>query len=125
MQEGKCITLLLLVIGIIEFIMSLITIKSTESTGFWFFRIIDSLSITVLFWSFYDATNHRYQDGAAPLLIILPCSVIVIIICELISLINYICFGLSSQFEKYIYISQFIISIISILLICIIIILYK
>ena len=108
-DEEKCIVLLLAVIGMFEFIISLITIKSTDNTVFWVFRIIESLSITVLSCGLNDAINNHYKDGAAPVLIILPCVAIVFIICELSSLMYYIYFGLSSQSEHYIYIFHLII----------------
>ena len=77
---------LLVVLACLEFIISLITYNSTLNTLFWYFRIINSLSIIVLSFFLCDARNHHYQDGAAPLLVFLPCSIIIFIICELCNL---------------------------------------
>ena len=50
----------LVVIGMFEFIISLITITSTENKVFWVFRIINSLSILVLSLFLNDANNNFY-----------------------------------------------------------------
>ena len=93
---------LLVVLACLEFIISLITYNSTLNTLFWYFRIINSLSIIVLSFFLCDAHNHHYQDGAAPLLVVLPCSIIIFIICELCNLgidISKIYLSLFSQNE--------------------------
>ena len=93
---------LLVVLACLEFIISLITFKSTEKTLFWYFRIINSLSIIVLSFFLCDAQNHHYQDGAAPAMLILPCSIIIFIICEIGNLgidISKIYLSLFSQNE--------------------------
>ena len=82
----------LALLGVIELIISFQSIKSAENTIFWVSRIINSLSVLILFYFVHDANNNRYQDGAGPLLLVLPCSRIVFIICGLINLI-----GLFSQ----------------------------
>ena len=93
---------LLVVLACLEFIISLITYNSTLNTLFWYFRIINSLSIIVLSFFLCDAQNHHYQDGAAPVLVILPCSIIIFIICEIGNLgidISKIYLSLFSQNE--------------------------
>ena len=93
---------LLVVLACLEFIISLITYNSTENKLFLYFRIINSLSIIVLSFFLCDAQNHHYQDGAAPALVILPCSIIIFIICEIGNLgidISKIYLSLFSQNE--------------------------
>ena len=90
------------VLACIELITSLMTIYSKENKIIWYFRIINSLSIIVLSFFLCDARNHHYQDGAAPALVILPCSIIIFIICELCNLgidISKIYLSLFSQNE--------------------------
>ena len=87
----------LTLLGMIQLIIAFQSIKSTENTIFWVSRIINSLSVLFLSCFMHDASYNRYQDGAAPLLLVLPCSVIVFIICGLINLI-----GLFSQNWNYI-----------------------
>ena len=82
----------LALLGMIELIISFQSIKSAEKTIFWVSRIINSLSVLILFYFVHDANNNHYQDGAGPLLLVLPCLIIVFIICGLINLI-----GLFSQ----------------------------
>ena len=93
---------LLVVLACLEFIISLITYNSTENKLFLYFRIINSLSIIVLSFFLCDARNHHYQDGVAPALVILPCSIIIFIICEIGNLgidISKIYLSLFSQNE--------------------------
>ena len=93
---------LLVVLACLEFIISLITYNSTENKLFLYFRIINSLSIIVLSFFLCDPQNHHYQDGAAPALVILPCSIIIFIICEIGNLgidISKIYLSLFSQNE--------------------------
>ena len=78
----------LALLGVIELIISFQSIKSAENTIFWVSRIINSLSVLILFYFVHDANNNRYQDGAGPLLLVLPCLIIVFIICGLINLIG-------------------------------------
>ena len=82
----------LALLGMIELIISFQSIKSAEKTIFWVSRIINSLSVLFLSCFMHDASYNRYQDGAGPLLLVLPCLIIVFIICGLINLI-----GLFSQ----------------------------
>ena len=102
------LTQLLVVLGCFEFIISLITSNRIE--------LVNSLSIIVL--SFFLCDNHHYQDGAGPLLLVLPCFTIIFIICELINIgndINKIYLSLFSQNEhmneNIIYIIHLIISV--------------
>ena len=74
------LTQLLVVLGCFEFIISLITSNITE--------IVNSLSVIVLSFFLCDAQNNHYQDGAGPLLLVLPCFIIIFIICELINIGN-------------------------------------
>ena len=74
------LTQLLIVLGCFEFIISLITSNITQ--------IVNSLSVIVLSFFLCDADNHHYQDGAGPLLLVLPCFIIIFIICELINIGN-------------------------------------
>ena len=74
------LTQLLVVLGCFEFIISLITSNTTQ--------IVNSLSVIVLSFFLCDARNHHYQDGAGPLLLVLPCFIIIFIICELINIGN-------------------------------------
>ena len=104
------LTQLLIVLGCFEFIISLITSNITQ--------IVNSLSVIVLSFFLCDADNHHYQDGAGPLLLVLPCFIIIFIICELINIgndINKIYLSLSSQNEhmneNIIYIIHLIISV--------------
>ena len=111
---------LILLMGMFEFIISLYTINSSDNKVFWIFRIINSLLILVLSLFLCDASNHHYQDGAAPILVILPCAIVIFIVCELSNLIIYlykINLGLFSQSEHYIYISHLIILILYYLII--------
>ena len=78
----------LALLGMIELIISFQSIKSAENTIFWVSRIINSLSVLILFYFVHDANNNRYQDGAGPLMLVFPCSRIVFIICGLINLIG-------------------------------------
>ena len=94
---------LLVVLACLEFIISLITYNSTENKLFLYFRIINSLSMIILSYFIFDANNHHYQDGAgSPLLFVLPCSIIIFIICEIGNLgidISKIYLSLFSQNE--------------------------
>ena len=99
----------IVILSSFEFIISIVTFTSTENKAFWVFRIINSLLFLVLSFCLCDATTHRYQDGAAPILAILPCSVIIFVISELGNLIILTKEGLFPQTERYIYILHFII----------------
>ena len=91
------------VLACIELITSLMTIYSKENKIIWYFRIINSLSMIILSYFIFDANNHHYQDGAgSPLLFVLPCSIIIFIICEIGNLgidISKIYLSLFSQNE--------------------------
>lgn len=99
----------IIILSLYEFIISIMIFTSTENKVFWAFRIINSLLFLVLSFCLCDASTHRYQDGAAPILVILPCSAIIFVISELANLIICTKEGLFPQTELYIYISHFII----------------
>ena len=91
-----------------EFIISLITINSTENKVFWVFRIISSLLILVLSFFLFDESNNPCRGRAEPLLAVLPFIIIIFIVSELSNLIIYLN-GSFSQSENYLYISHLII----------------
>ena len=97
------------ILSFFEFIISIVTFTSTENKAFWVFRIINSLLFLVLSFCLCNASTHRYQDGAAPILVILPCSAIIFVISELGNLIICTKEGLFPQNERDIYILHFII----------------
>ena len=105
-DRENLLTQLLVVLGCFEFIISLITSNITE--------IVNSLSVIVLSFFLCDAQNHHYQDGAGPLLLVLPCFIIIFIICGLINIgndINKIFSQNEHMNENIIYIIHLIISV--------------
>ena len=90
------------VLGCFELIISLMTINSTENKVFWCLRVVGGLSMIILSFFMCYASNHHYQDGASLLVFVLPCSIIIFIICEIGNLgidISKIYLSLFSQNE--------------------------
>ena len=117
MWKDECSLLICLFIlsSLFEFVISLMSFISTENKVFWFYRIINSLLILSFFVFIFVTSGQRYQDGAHPILAILPCTVIIFFISELLSLIIYIADDLP-QTERYIYTLHLIILVLYFLL---------